>query len=73
MRWAGHVPCIKMTRKIYDILFRRSGRPKHGWGDNTKIDIEEIKGKSVEWAQIVQDMVQWLNLVNMAIKLRVVQ
>ena len=48
LRWAGHVPRIEEGRSAFKILTgtptgkRPSGRPRHRWEDNIKMDLKEI-------------------------------
>ena len=48
IRWAGHVAGIEERRGIYRVLVgkpdgkRPTGRPRHGWEDNMKMDLEEM-------------------------------
>jgi hypothetical protein len=48
MRWAGHVARIEEKRNSYTLFVRKPerkkplGRPRRGWVDNIKMDIEEI-------------------------------
>jgi hypothetical protein len=47
-RWGGHVACIGDKRGAYRVLIgkpvgkRSLGRPWHRWGDNTKMDLQEV-------------------------------
>jgi hypothetical protein len=31
------------------------GRPRHGWEDNIKIDLQEIDWDSMNWVDLVED------------------
>ena len=48
MRWTGHVACIGETGGVYRVLVgkpegkRPVGRPRRGWEDNIKMDLEEV-------------------------------
>jgi len=48
IRWAGHVARIGNIRNIYKGLVRRPqrkrnlGRPLYRWGNNIKVDLEEV-------------------------------
>jgi len=47
------------------------GRPGHMWEDNIKMDLREIGINGVNWAQLVQDRVQWQAFVSMVVNLQV--
>jgi hypothetical protein len=48
----------------YRILVRRPegrrplGKPKHGWEDNIKIDLQEV-GWGMDWIELAQDRDRW--------------
>jgi hypothetical protein len=48
MRWPGHVTCTGKRRDVYRVLVRRtekknhSGRPRHRWEYNIKMDLQEV-------------------------------
>jgi hypothetical protein len=48
MRWAGHVARMGEKRGAYRILVGRPkvrrplGRPRYGWEDNIKMDLQEV-------------------------------
>jgi hypothetical protein len=47
MRWTGHVACMEVKRNAYTIFVgkpegkRPIERPRHGWEDNIKINLEQ--------------------------------
>jgi hypothetical protein len=49
MRWAGHVARMGEGRGAYRVLVGRPewkrplGRPRRGWDDNIRMDLEEIR------------------------------
>ena len=47
------------------------GRPRRGWEDNIRIDLEEININAGNWVDSVQDRGYWIALVNAELKLRV--
>jgi hypothetical protein len=53
MRWAGHVALVGERRVAYRVLVEKSegnrplGRPRFRWGDNLKMDTQEM---GWEWA-----------------------
>ena len=48
MRWAGHVACMGEGRGVYRVLVgkpegrRPLGRPRCGWVDNIRMDLQEV-------------------------------
>jgi hypothetical protein len=54
MRWAGHLARMGEVRGAYNILVGRPegrrllGRPRHGWEDNIKMDLREIRFGDVD-------------------------
>ena len=50
MRWAGHVARMGEDRGVHRVLVgkpegkRPLGRPRRGWEDNIKMDIQEVEG-----------------------------
>jgi hypothetical protein len=70
MRWVGHVACMGEQRGAYRILVGRHegrrplGRPRHRWKDNTKMDLQEVGWKGVDWIDMAQDRHRWRPLVN---------
>jgi len=49
MRWAGHVVCIGERRGVYRFWVGKSegkrilGRPRRRWGDNIKMNLQEVE------------------------------
>ena len=51
---------------------RPLGRPRHGWEDNIRMELEEIGINVRNWADLAQDENYWRSLVNnAALNLRV--
>ena len=50
---------------------RPLGRPRHGWEDNIRMDLEEICINAGNWVDAAQDRDYWRALVNAALNLRV--
>jgi hypothetical protein len=48
---------------------RPLGRPRHGWVDNSKMDLRETGWGCMDWIGLVQDRDQWRALVNMVMNL----
>ncbi|KAJ4431868.1 hypothetical protein ANN_20474 [Periplaneta americana] len=77
LRWAGHVARMGESRNAYRVLVRRpegkrpSGRPRHRWEDNVKMDLREVGYDDREWINLAQDRDQWRAYVRAAMNLRV--
>ena len=50
---------------------RPLGRPRHRWGDNIRMDLEEIGINAGNWVDSAQDRDYWRALVNAALNLQV--
>jgi hypothetical protein len=50
MRWAGHVARMEERRGVHRVVMgrpegtRQLGRPRRRWGDNIKMDLQEVGG-----------------------------
>jgi hypothetical protein len=77
MRWAGHVARMGEGRHAYRILVRRPegrsplGRPRRGWKDNIKMDLQEVGWGGMDWIDMAQDRDRWRVLGSAVINLRV--
>jgi hypothetical protein len=76
MRWVGHVARMGVKRGAYRILMGRPegrrplGRPRRGWEDNIKMDLQEgVWG--MDWIELAQDRGRWRCVVNAVMNLRV--
>jgi hypothetical protein len=55
MRWAVHVG------GFYKVLVgktegkRQFGRPRRRWGDNMKMDLQEVGCRGMDWIELAQD------------------
>jgi hypothetical protein len=64
-------------KNVYRLLVRKAeekrplGRPRHGWLDNSKMDLLEIGLSVVDWIGLAQDRYKWRALVNAVMNLRV--
>ena len=73
LRWAGHVARMEEGRSAFKIVTgkptgkRPLGRPRHGWEDNIRMDLEEIGN----WVDSAQNRDYWRALMNVAFNLRV--
>jgi len=43
---------------------RSLGKPRHGWEDNTKMDLEAVGCGNVDWIDLAQERDRWRALVN---------
>ena len=50
---------------------RPLGRPSRRWEDNIKKDFQEVRWRSMDWIDLVQDRDWWRDLVNAVMNLRV--
>ena len=77
MRWAGHVARMGKERRVYRVLVgkpegrRPLGGPRHRWGDNIRMDLQEVGCVYMDWIELAQDRDRWWTLVNAVMNLRV--
>jgi len=50
---------------------RPQGRPRRRWGDNIKMDLQEVGGCCKDWMELAQDRDRWRTLVSTVMNLRV--
>jgi hypothetical protein len=50
---------------------RPLGRPRHRWGDNIKMDLQEVGCGGMVWIELALDRGRWRALVNEVMNLRV--
>ena len=50
---------------------RPLGRPRRRWGDNIKMDLQEVGGACGNWMELAEDRDRWRALVSMVMNLRV--
>jgi hypothetical protein len=50
---------------------RPLGRPRCRWGDNIKMDLQEVGCGGMDWIGLAQDTDSWRALVNAIMNLRV--
>ena len=61
MRWAGHVARMGEERGVYRVLVgkpegkRPLGRPRRGWVDNIRMDLQEVGCGYMDWIGQVAD------------------
>jgi hypothetical protein len=71
MRWAGE------ERGVHRVLVgkpegkRPLGRPRCGWEDNIKMDLQEVGGNHGDWMELAQDRDGWWLLVSKVNNFRV--
>ena len=74
-RWAGNVTKMEEDSSALKILTgkptgkRPLGRPRRGWEDNIRMDLEEIGISAGNWVDSAQDRNYWRALVNAALNL----
>jgi len=70
MRWEAHVARMGKSRSVYMILVGKYvgkkplGRPRHGWKDNTKICLQDVRWGGMDWLDVAQDFGRWRALVD---------
>ena len=66
--WRGEVYtgfwCGKSERK------RPLERPRRRWNDNIKMDLQEVRWRSMDWIDLTQNRDRWKDLVNAVMNLR---
>jgi len=77
MRRAWHVARMGEGRDVHRVLVgkpegkRRLRRPRRRWGDNIKMDLQEVGGGCGDWMELAQDRDRWRALVGTVMNLRV--
>ena len=77
MRWEDHVARVRQRRDVYWVLVRKPegkrplGRHRRRWGDNIKMDLQEVGFEGMDWIELAQDRDRWRALVNAVMKVRV--
>jgi hypothetical protein len=63
-------------RRVYKVLVgkpegkRPMGRPRCGWVDNIRMDLQEVGCGYVDWIGLAQDRDRWRTLVSAVMNLR---
>ena len=77
MRRAGHVARMEEGRGVHKVLVgkpevkRPLGRPRRRWGDNIKMDLEEVGRGCGDWMELAQVRFRWLALVSTVMNFQV--
>jgi len=77
MRWAGHMAHMGEERGVYRVLVgkpegrRPLGRPRHGWADNIRMDLQEVGCAYMDWIGLARDRDRWRTLVGAVMNLQV--
>jgi len=77
MRWAGQVARMGQGRGVHRVLMGRPegkrslGRPRRRWGDNIKMDLQEVGRGWEDWMELAQDRDRWRALVSTVMNFRV--
>ena len=75
MRWAGNVARTEEGRGVHKVLVgkpdgkRPLGRPRRGWEDNIKMDLQEVGCGDMDWIDLAQDRDRWRSLVSTVMNL----
>ena len=78
MRWAGNVARMEEGRGMHKVLVgkpegkRPLGRPRRGWEDNIKMNLEEVGRGFGDWMELAQDKDRWRVLVSTVMNFGVV-
>ena len=73
----GHVARMGEERGVYRVLVgkpegkRPLGRPRRGWVDNIRMDLQEVECGYMDWIGLTQDRDRWRTLVSAVMNLRV--
>jgi hypothetical protein len=60
---------------VYSVLVgkpegkRPLGRPRHGWEENIKTDLQEVGYGVMDWIEVAEDRDRWRALVNAVMNL----
>jgi len=77
MRWVGHVARVGEERGMYSVLVgkpegrRPLGRPRRGWVNNIRMDLQEVGCGYMDWIGLAQGRERWRALVSAVMNLRV--
>ena len=69
---AGSIPLTKDCKNIFIWFTDHLGeRPRRGWEDNIKMDLQEVGCWVMDWIELAQDRDRWRKLVNAVMNFRV--
>ena len=77
MRLVGHLARIEQKRGVCRVSVgkpegkRPLGRPRHGWEDNIKMDLQVMGSGGRNWMDLAQDKDRWRALMKSVMNLRV--
>ena len=77
MRWSRHVARMGERRSVYRMLVRKLerkrslGRPRCGWEDIIKTDLQEVGCGGMDWIELAHDRDRWRALLSRVMNLRV--
>ena len=77
MKWEGHVACMGEKRGAYKDLMgkpegkRPLGRSRRRWENNSKMDLQEVGSRDMDWIELAQDRDRWRAIMNAVMNLRV--
>ena len=69
--------CIWVGEGVYRVLLgkldgrRPLGRPRRGWADNIRMDLQEVGCRYMDWIGLAQDRDRWRKLVSVVMNFRV--
>jgi hypothetical protein len=72
----GYVALIGERRGVYKVLMEKSeekrplGRPRRGWEDNIKLDLQEVSCGILDWIELAKDRDRWRAFVNLVMNLQ---
>jgi hypothetical protein len=75
MRWAGHEARMGEEKRVYRVLVgkperkRPLERPRRGWVDSIRMDLQEVGCGYMDWIGLAQDRDRWRTLVSAVMNL----
>jgi len=70
MRWAGNAARMGEEKGVYRVLVgkpegkRPLGRPRLRWGDNIRMDLQEVGCGYMDWIGLAQERDRWRTVVS---------
>jgi len=77
MRWTGHVARMGDREGVFRVLVVKPEgkgslrKSRHSWGDNIKMDLQEVGCGGMDWIVLDPDRDRWRAVVNAVLNLRV--